>query len=468
MAASDLWAEHGLAIAVALLLGQLIAYVARAPMRRALAAFRVAAVGPFRLTAKASARTARAVAKRNHQVLTETAKRDVEKKIDRELVRVSTNLTRDLRQYPTLHRQLSESSKRLEADLDESAHSPPEVPGWPDAVRAISELQNTGDRASGKLLKELRSVARTSEKKALREYQAAVAERHRILAGAAHRLKGLQQTSAEVLSVVKTALESTSRIDQLMERYEALRRKDEGVSGAVAFEMFGRFVVSLLIMAIALGGAFVNFQLIALPMSELVPAGARLATMPVSDFAALVIVLMEITAGVFVMDALGMTELIGPIGRLATRQRRIVLVVAVTALTLLACIEASLAVLREQIVETDILLKQTIAGEATPASNVSQIALIGQVALGFILPFILTMIAMPLETLIQTVQYVASRALEVTLHASGVVMRILGHVVRYATRSLELLFEVYIALPSLLGRTRPRKSQPRRLAKEAS
>ena len=53
----------------------------------------------------------------------------------------------------------------------------------------------------------------------------------------------------------------------------------------------------------------INFQLIALPMSELVPAGARIGGVPVATISALVIVLMETALGIFVMDMLEITDL---------------------------------------------------------------------------------------------------------------------------------------------------------------
>ena len=68
-------------------------------------------------------------------------------------------------------------------------------------------------------------------------------------------------------------------------------------------------MTSLIVLAVALGGAFINFQLIALPMSELVPAGARIGGLPVATVSALVIVLMEVALGIFLMDMLGITEL---------------------------------------------------------------------------------------------------------------------------------------------------------------
>ena len=98
-------------------------------------------------------------------------------------------------------------------------------------------------------------------------------------------------------------------------------------------------------VAVAGFGGPVNFQLIARPMSELVAGGAWVLGMPVSMIAALVIVLMEVAAGIFVMETLGITQLLPRLSGLPASRRRIVFLVALTGLFLLAAIEASLAIL---------------------------------------------------------------------------------------------------------------------------
>ena len=144
----------------------------------------------------------------------------------------------------------------------------------------------------------------------------------------------------------------------------------------------------------ALGGAFVNFQLIALPMSELVPAGARVGGIPVSTVSALVIVLMETALGLFLMEMLGFTDLFPKLQGIPASRRKLVLGLAFFGLLFLACVESSLAVLREQIVEADAALKLSLAsgeGNVVAAASTSKIPVIGQATLGFVLPWVLTL-----------------------------------------------------------------------------
>ena len=55
-------------------------------------------------------------------------------------------------------------------------------------------------------------------------------------------------------------------------------------------------------MTVAAGGAFINYKLIALPMSEMVGAGDYMtATLRTSEVAALVIIFVEASMGLFLV-----------------------------------------------------------------------------------------------------------------------------------------------------------------------
>ena len=122
--------------------------------------------------------------------------------------------------------------------------------------------------------------------------------------------KDVRGLMARMCDAVAKALESTQRIRGYAEEFEKFRSDQEGAARALTWSATKFFAVSLIVLGVALGGAFVNFQLIALPMSELVPAGARVGGMPVPTVSALVIVLMETALGIFIMDMLGITDLL--------------------------------------------------------------------------------------------------------------------------------------------------------------
>src|SRR5205814_9596914 len=119
-------------------------------------------------------------------------------------------------------------------------------------------------------------------------------------------------------------------------------------------------------------------------------------------------------------------------------------------LVLLAGIEGSLAVLREQIVASATALKSALAGAADhtvadPAS--SRIPVVGQAVLGFILPFILAMVAVPLETLIATGGHIALSITAGILAVFGSLARVLSHASKHLVDALCHAYDILIVVP---------------------
>ena len=262
--------------------------------------------------------------------------------------------------------------------------------------------------------------------------------------------KEVRSLMARMQDAVTRALETTTRIDGYVEEYRAIRDDEERAARARAYSASKLFVVSVVVLAIALGGAFVNFQLIALPMSELVPAGARIGGVPVATVSALVIVLMEAAVGIFVMDMLGITELFPKLAGIPSSRRRLILSLGLAALFFLASVESSLAILREQIAEADAALKLALAGETgrlvTEASS-SRIPVVGQAVLGFVLPWVLAMVAVPLEMLLDSGRFVLAGLAVIALHALGQLAHVCGRIAAHVSALLASLYDVYIALP---------------------
>jgi hypothetical protein len=321
----------------------------------------------------------------------------------------------------------------------------------------------SGDRVVQKVLEEIHKSAVAGEKKALQDFRDATAKRHRILGAMAPLWKELSKLAAEVSKAVTTALESTKRIDGYMTSYEQVRKADEKAVRGLGWSSTQLFVVSVLVLAVSVGGAFVNFNLIALPMSELVPSGNRIGGMPVATVAALVIVLMEVAAGVFAMEMLGITSFFPKLELLPRSRRRMILAVSLGGLFMLACIEASLAILREQIVESSNVLKQSLAGTPIVVDAASsRIPVIGQAVLGFVLPWILAMVAVPLETMISTGGHIVLSALAGLLNLGGMLSRLGGHVMRYVLEAARHLYDIYIVIPLQIERlVAPRSGRPR-------
>jgi hypothetical protein len=253
---------------------------------------------------------------------------------------------------------------------------------------------------------------------------------------------------------VTRALDTTSRVNGYIDDYGRIRNDDRAAARALSYSATKLFAISLLVLGVALGGAFVNFQLIALPMSELVPAGARLGGVPVATVSALVIVLMEVAVGVFVMDLLGFTELFPKLAGAPAPRRRLLLTVALGGLFFLAAVESSLAVLREMIVEADAALKLSLAGDDSTivAATTSRIPVVGQAVLGFVLPWIVAMVAIPLEMLLDSSRHVLVYLAALLASGVGSIAFVAARAARTLAHVLPSVYDVYVSVPLRIER----------------
>ena len=451
-----LWPDNpGPSILVLIVAAVIFMYFAREPIQRVLKTLAQGLSGGLHLIAGWCNETAERLQSRSRELLLEAGRDSQEQHIEQEFRRLESNYARDLAEYPKLHLKLDENITQIDSDYRDAAEVPPTAPGWGDVVEAITNVKGMNTAAVENLLDDIHDSAVEAEKDALQQYRAAGAKRHKILASMAPRWKELKGVLERVGKSVNALLESTRRIDGYMDRYEQIQSGDDRSVRNLASSAGKLFIISLIVIGIAVAAAFINFQLIALPMSELVPSGTRLVGMPVASVAALVIVLMEVAAGIFLLDALGITHLFPQIGTLSASRRRLVFSVALGSLFLLASIEASLAVLREQLVEAEMSLMESLAGGgpgAVARATGSLIPVVGQAVLGFTLPWILAMIAVPLEMLIESGRHVVNRILVLLLHGFGLVARFMAYVLQYAILLIAHLYDAIIMIPIQIER----------------
>ena len=371
-------------------------------------------------------------------------------KLDREFHRIDDGFSDKLEKYSALHRRLDDLLLKVDSDYRSCGEAPPEVPGWASAVESIAKIPTTSDPNVLKVLEGVRKSLQDAERKALESYREESSRRHKILGRMLTYWRDVRNLMTKMKEAVGQALETAGRVSGFVEEYERLRSERESAARALTYSAVKLFITSVLVLGIAFGGAFINFQLIALPMSELVPAGARVGGIPVSTVAALVIVLMEATVGLFVMDMLGITDLFPKLAGVPARRRRLILTLALCGLFFLASVESSLAILREKIVEADAALMMALAGSAdvavTEASR-SSIPMVGQAVLGFILPWILAMVAVPLEMFLDSGRHVVALVVAAVLGGLGNLSRVLAHLSRSIGQLMPNLYDVYISIP---------------------
>jgi len=455
MKALYLWPDHVALSLLVLWLGSVVfLWAAREPMLsllRSVAEFIGEACAGL---ARGCDSAASELRERGRAALLAAGKLEAQGRLGREIRRIDASFTERLGQYSGLQRRLADLLVKLEGDYEACAITPPDVPGWSNAVQAIAQIPTPGDANVQKVLESIRESSEDAEERALRQHRDDTSRRHKLLAGMASCWKDVRDLSARMGDSVAKAMETTQRIHGYVEEYEKVAKREEGAARALTYSATKLFLVSALVLGVALGGAFVNFQLIALPMSELVPAGARIGGMPVAMISALVIVLMETALGIFAMDMLGITDLFPKLQGVPVSRRRMLLALSLAGLFFLAGVESSLAVLRESIAEADSALKLSLgSGDAAVAqASSSQIPVIGQAVLGFVLPWILAMVAIPLELLLDSGRHVVSALVVLVLQAVALLSRAGSHSAAKLSAMLVSLYEIYISIPLRIER----------------
>jgi hypothetical protein len=174
-----------------------------------------------------------------------------------------------------------------------------------------------------------------------------------------------------------------------------------------------------------------------------------------SDVAALVIIFLEATMGLFVMESLRITHLFPIIANMSERMRRRMLWTAIVFLFVFAGIEAALALMRDMLAADRQALVQSLASTqqaAPPDPLLRVIPTSAQMLLGFFLPFALAFVAIPLESFVYSLRTVGGAFVVMLVRVSGFLLRVLGNLVRHFCRVLIAIYDVTIVLPLLVER----------------
>jgi hypothetical protein len=118
-------------------------------------------------------------------------------------------------------------------------------------------------------------------------------------------------------------------------------------------------------------------------------------------------------------------------------------------LTSLAAVEAGLAYMREILLQDELATSALLRGErGLPFDNqFVWITTAAQMGMGFILPFALTFVAIPLESFVHALRTVFGAALAGALRGLAAALRFAGSGCRYLGRFLIDLYDVVIFLP---------------------
>jgi prefoldin subunit 5 len=431
-------------------------YAARRPMQGLFRSLTRAISNPLRLGARWLASSAVLLRQRNRLVLLAHGREEAMKSIEREFERVTAVVQRDLQGYPALQRKLMDEITRIEEDYQKCGEVPPPPPEWTKAVGAIAKIKPSGDGLIERILADISQSIDEIYDKVVAEYRRSYQDRHKILKGFQPFWRSLQQTLSKVDKNITGLQGSAAKIDAQVEKVQQINANLDKAEHALGASASIQFAISGLVMLIAIGGAFVNYKLISLPMSAMVGGGDYITdNLQASEVAALVIILFETLMGLFLMESLRFTHLF-PLSNVNEKMRRSMMWLSLTILLVLAGVEVALAVMRDLIVSADVALKQSLGNAAVvapvDASWMMKIPTAGQMILGFTLPFALAFVAIPLEYFIQSSRTVFGNGMVFGLRGLSLLLRVVGIVVKQVGNALCMLYDAVIFVPLLIER----------------
>ncbi len=436
-------------------------YLARFPAHRTIQAFCRVLHGGMRLTARSLRFAEQRLTLRNREVLLAAGRESIERLIEREFQRVDAVVRRDLSAYPALQHKLAEQITSIDEDYLESAELPPPPPSWIDGVKALAKASSQGDSMMVNILSQIHKTIEKQYKSSMQEYRRNTGARHTLLKKMMPYWRKLTQTLDEVGKKITGLQERATVIDLRMAEYEEIRQKTERAERMLSSSSMTQFFVSALVLLVAIGGAIVNFNLIALPMSEMVGGGSYIGQFKTSNVAALVIILVEVAMGLYLMESLRITKLFPIIGSMDDQMRRRMIWITFSILFILAGVEASLAFMRDRIAADMQALRQSLATMETITPVNSWIPTVGQMVMGFILPFALTFVAIPLESFVNSSRTVMGSAAAVALRWLAFLLRLIGNIVIHLGELLVNVYDLIIFPPLWVERMiRSRASKP--------
>jgi hypothetical protein len=426
-----------------------VLYLARASAHKVIATVCQALHDVLRLAAHSFDAAEQRLSERNREVLLAAGREAKERIVEREFDRIADSVHRDLAGYPALQRGLSEAVVRLEEDHAESGEVPPEPPAWVKAIEAIAQIDSPRDASVSEILGDVHDSLVKAQARALGEYRAATRRRHGLLRRMMPQWRKIEHALTRVDKNVESLLERSRSIDRHLDEYREIVAGTERATQVLSSSSLVQFFVSALVLAVAVGGAAINFSLIARPMAEMVGGTTFIGGFRTAEIAALVIIMVEVSMGLFLMESLRITRLFPVIGALSDKIRVRMVAVTFVILLMLASVEAGLAYMRELLMQDELATAELLRGgaEALQQSDYLWITTAAQMGMGFTLPFALVFVAIPLETFVHSLRTVVGLAAMGVLRAAHLVLRLLGTVFRHAGSVLVRAYDIPIFMP---------------------
>jgi hypothetical protein len=160
------------------------------------------------------------------------------------------------------------------------------------------------------------------------------------------------------------------------------------------------------------------------------------------------------------MESMRITRLFPVIGALPDKTRVRMAWITFGILLSLASVEAGLAYMREILMQDELATSALLRGGGLIENDYAWITTAAQMGLGFMLPFALVFVAIPLETLVHSSRTLIGLLATGVLHLASLLLRIVGGAIRLMGSVLVRLYDVLIFLPLWVETSFSKRSKP--------
>jgi hypothetical protein len=168
-----------------------------------------------------------------------------------------------------------------------------------------------------------------------------------------------------------------------------------------------------------------------------------------------VIIMVEVSMGLFLMESLRVTRLFPVISALPDKIRVRMMFVTFAILLMLASVEAGLAYMREILMQDELATTALLrGGGAVGVTEHLWITTAAQMGMGFTLPFALVFVAIPLETFVHSLRTVVGLLGIGLLRFLRLVLKLTGGLFVHLGTALVRVYDIAIFLPLWIESTR--------------
>ncbi|MCG5508801.1 hypothetical protein [Ectothiorhodospira lacustris] len=444
-----LWADNlGVSILIWMIIGILLLYLSRPWLRPALRqAFRLLE-WQFRAAAHGLRFAGRKVRHRHQSYLRGVALQRLHLRVDRECRGIHHRLNRDLGGYAILQRRIAEQIERLEEDYRQTRDQVPEEPVWIRTAQALGEAPAKTDPRVNTVLQEIHDTLARAGRDTLDEYRHGNRERLKILRGLLPEWRALGDRLSDLEKGVVAVRDQARHLDVTLSQYQRL--KDRSMPPpALTLASVGQLAVSLLLLGLLLLTGFMNFNLLLMPVTEILgwypPEGDGFG---LSALATLLFLLMPVVVGAMILESRGVTSLLPMVASWDAAGRRRLMWGGILLLGLLVWLSGSLAASRELFIVHEDALGRLLEGEPdlVPVS-LEWLSLLTLLSLGGLMTLLLALTALPLQLFMQAMGVLVGWWAVVVLQLLAFLSFHLARMMRLLSRFLPRLYDLILFLP---------------------